>query len=183
MFCLERTSTICYSGTNTEALPQSKHDVRGSMLYISIRLAVVLATALAIGGMVVWGDYSAQSQSRTVEQSTTAVTPSSPSIPALGGEMPSTDRDRQRLTLGAGEGLEGALQKTVRQMDSTLTHGQVDDAVRTLIATIRAEVPDVNINTLKPGVSMVILRRKTANSEAAWDVYLGKHSGIVREEG
>lgn len=154
------------------------------MLYIPIRLiAAVISTAgLAIGGTVVSGADDQQPQASVVERSTVAAAPPQRStVPQR--ELATVSPDQQRLTLGAGERLEAALQKTVRQMDARLTPDQVDAAVRTLTVGIQTEAPGVDLNNLKPGVSMVILRRQTASGIAAWDVYLGKYSGIEQEEG
>ncbi len=154
------------------------------MLYIPIRLiaAAISAAGLAIGGTVVSGADDQQPQTGAVERSTVAAAPPQRSF-APQGELAMVAPDQQRLTLGAGERLEVALQKTVREMDAGLAPDQVDAAVRTLIVGIQTEAPGVDLNNLKPGVSMLVLRRQTASGIAAWDVYLGKYSGIEREEG
>lgn len=155
------------------------------MSYISIRL-IAAATgfvALVAAGTVIAGADDQQSQVASVVERSTVTTTSPYSSAMLQGEPVTSSPDQRRLTLGAGERLEVALGNTVRQIDARLPADQVDAAVHTLIAGIQMEAPGVDLNNLKPGVSMVVLRRQAADGKTAWDVYLGKYSGIVQEEG
>lgn len=154
------------------------------MSYISIRL-IAAATgfvALAAAGTVIAGADDQQPQvASVVERSTVTTSPYSSVM--LQSEPVTSSPDQCRLTLGAGERLEVALGNTVRQIDAQLPADQVDAAVHTLIAGIQTEAPGVDLSNLKPGVSMVVSRRQATDGKTAWDVYLGKYSGIVQEEG
>lgn len=96
----------------------------------------------------------------------------------LHGEIPSANREQQRLTLGSGECLEAAVEKTVKQLDPVMNTQQVTSTVAVLMNDIQAEAPTANLRTVSPGVSVLIVRQRTATG-VVWDAVLGKYSGIT----
>lgn len=152
------------------------------MSHIAVRYSLV---GLAVATVVVTGGSAMpqSDQSKHEPNRVAAVSMPLPAPPAinpidLSKEVPNSNNDQQRLTLGTGECLDAVLEETVMRMDPGMNRHQVADAVDVLMKDIQTEAPNANLRTLSPGVSVVVIRKLTPHG-VMWDALLGKYSGIT----
>ena len=128
------------------------------------------------GGFAVQPDDQGQPDADALIRTTSQVITPPPITPSR--EPQSAVVDQQRVTLGSGELLEAVIEKTVKQMDPAMNSHQVVAAVAVLMDDVHNEAPNANLQTLSPGVSVVIVRKRSPNG-MIWDAIVGKYSGMT----
>lgn len=143
-------------------------------------VGVAALTPLLLGGTTTT-EYSPEQERTQLAMTTVMALPLQKTPVELRGEIPNTGDDSRTITLGKSENLSDTLGEAVRELEISLTDGEVSSAVAVLEYEVKMEAAVASLTELQPGVTMTVYKNHDSKGQVVWDIYIGKYSGIQQE--